>query len=62
MSMSLDIVGEFNVRGNVRLSRRMKDLRRMWTMQRKRRKGRSRADDDAELDERVGGVKWCSTR
>ena len=26
------------------------------------RKGRSRADDDAELDERVGGVKWCSTR
>ena len=25
-------------------------------------RGRSRAGDDAELDERVGGVKWCSTR
>ena len=25
-------------------------------------KGRSRADSDVELDERVGGVKWCSTR
>ena len=44
----------------------------MWTVREKRWKGRSRAGDDAELEERVGGVngarrgddarsllKWC---
>ena len=60
VSVSLDIVGEYRARrkSGCRCGRRLA-LDVEWTM---RGKGSSRADDDAELDKRVGGVKWRSTR